>query len=44
MNEIEKDSYSFIKPKFKTEIKKIQNKLRTYLSRMLTITIKMQAS
>ena len=27
MNEIEKDSYSFMKPKFKTEIKKFLNKL-----------------
>jgi hypothetical protein len=27
MNEIEKDSYSFMKPKFKGEIKKLQNKL-----------------
>lgn len=27
MNEIEKDSYSFMKPKFKTEIKKFQSKL-----------------
>lgn len=27
MNEIEKDSYSFMKPKFKTDIKKFQSKL-----------------